>query len=79
MCSSTNSICIPIDRLCDGYQDCPKGDDEINCKETCSSESKYSTNINITCIRHPIGNQLYRCKHGYQLPTDPTKTCQGFF
>lgn len=77
MCSSASSICISTDRLCDGYRDCPRGDDEINCNETCSSESKYSINTNVTCIRHPIGNQLYRCKQGYQLSKDPAKICQG--
>ena len=76
-CSSSKySICISPDRLCDGYQDCPRGDDEINCNETCSSNSRCSNYANVKCIQHPTGNQLCRCeKQGYQL----TSQCQGSF
>lgn len=82
--SSIHSICLSPNRLCDGYGDCPKGDDEINCNQTCSSNGICSNYVNVKCIQHPAGNQLCRCeKQGYQLTISPIQTntqiCQGSF
>ncbi|GAU89350.1 hypothetical protein RvY_01907 [Ramazzottius varieornatus] len=36
VCPSDASKCIQADKMCDGYQDCPKGEDEI-CTEDCGN------------------------------------------
>jgi hypothetical protein len=75
MCSSSSDQCISNDRVCDGYQDCPMNDDEQNCNEDCTSNSKCLANSNVKCLQHPAIDQLCRCtKEGYRLNN---QTCQG--
>jgi hypothetical protein len=78
--SSIHSQCISNDRVCDGYQDCPMNDDERNCNEECTSNSKCMTNSNVKCVQHPAVDQLCRCtKEGYRLTVNSnTQICQDF-
>jgi len=63
-------------------KDCPKGDDEYNCNNNCTSKSICIENSNVTCIQHPVVDQLCRCvKQGYQLINQSSQKniqiCQG--
>ncbi|CAF1522771.1 unnamed protein product [Adineta steineri] len=63
-------ICLSNDRVCDGYNDCPGGDDEHNCRDKCTIKSNCPTNSDVSCIQHPAVGQLCRCvKQGYRLTT----------
>ncbi|CAG7730028.1 unnamed protein product, partial [Allacma fusca] len=39
-------------RVCDGWTDCPSGDDELNCP--CSSPDLMCQALNNTCVRHEL-------------------------
>ncbi|CAF4307044.1 unnamed protein product, partial [Adineta steineri] len=42
--TSNHPICLSKDRVCDGYNDCPGGDDEHNCRDKCTLKSNCPTN-----------------------------------
>ncbi|UJR37490.1 hypothetical protein I4U23_030193 [Adineta vaga] len=75
----TQSIYLLPNLVCDGYQDCPMGDDENDCKnDKCDSKSICSTNSDIICIKHPVVKELCRCKKpGYEIAANLT-LCQDF-
>ncbi len=80
--TSLNSICLSNDRICDGYKDCPMGDDEHNCDNKCTSKSICIANTDVNCIQHPSVDQLCRCtKPGYRMlihsSEKTTHICQG--
>ncbi|CAF0807202.1 unnamed protein product [Rotaria sordida] len=86
-CSSSLTLIQPItisnDRVCDGYKDCPMGDDERDCTDECTSKSICITNVNVTCIQHRAVDKLCRCtKQGYRLTKNSlknnTQICQDF-
>ncbi len=54
-CSEQNDMCLPVDRYCDGFADCPYGSDEADSDCSCSDWNLVTCQINGTsfCI-HPL-------------------------
>ncbi|CAF0778249.1 unnamed protein product [Rotaria sp. Silwood1] len=87
ICSASSTLIdtrlISYDYFCDGYKDCPLGDDEKDCTDECTSSSQCIPNANVTCIQHRAVGKLCRCqKQGYRLTNNSlqinTQICQDF-
>ncbi|CAF3309320.1 unnamed protein product [Rotaria socialis] len=85
--SSSSSLihptCISKDRFCDGYKDCPMGDDEHECTDKCPLQSMCKSKSDVTCIQHRIVDSLCRCTNkGHRLVTNSSQnqvqSCQDF-
>jgi hypothetical protein len=79
--------CIPEQKLCDGKNDCPAGEDEKSCCKLNSFNIKKfflahnlcsSLGCQAGCRPSPHGG-LCTCPQGYQLDQHLKRTCSGRF
>lgn len=78
-CSVNTTSCFnPRTQRCNGYYDCPSGEDEFNCTTTCTNAIKCKTSAK--CIHaHQLCNGIKDCDDGSDEDSCSSLACNQFF
>ncbi|ESN97520.1 hypothetical protein HELRODRAFT_85424, partial [Helobdella robusta] len=74
-CKRNGSECIKLYKLCNRYNDCLMGEDELTCDQSSSPTANPSILTNCSSASMVINNKVVcTCPHGFKLATD-NQTC----
>lgn len=73
-----NSSCIPLNKVCDGKTDCPKGDDESSSCKFARDECKSNICPKEALCRYLPSGPVCICPKGYQFNVTSSK-CEVSF